>query len=66
MLWSYLPEILAKLCLELSAEEGKQLIACALEGRLKTKESTDFLTGFVKAVAAIAVSVYDDSDCDSM
>lgn len=56
MLWSYLPEILAKPCLELSADEGKQLIACALDKRLKTKASADFITGFMKAVAKVSVS----------
>jgi len=54
-LWSYLSEILAKPCLELPAADGKQLIACALKGRMKKKESEDFITGLM-ASAAVATS----------
>ena len=56
-LWSYLPEILAKPCLEVSPEDAKQILGCALKDRQKKEASKDFVTGLFQAAAAVSVSL---------
>ena len=57
MYWFYLPDFIAKPCLEFPEEDAKRLIAAVLDTVKNKSRSKEFITGLLTAAALVSVRV---------